>query len=464
MGQKRSKRDTRDSRETTPVMADRPSSSDNTTNASLANHSPTNNNIKTPSASGTRQDTTGTRNRNARTDASGKNHSNMLENWDFRGARSTSPPLESKTFSGMKDSKLKNVAVVKNSTDAVGNTSRKVTEAKKATTDEGRRTERSKSYPENLNDEIISVVVPNKCESAPKRDLKDSKEPKGKQKRKLKALNRKDEKDKKGKTKESTAAKSKDDEGVMSDDSCSDGSSDKSVPEVRIQQPSKEGNRTHQLASASRETADSGSGKDRGKNRKNGTENAGAKPKKGDGQSASSAGRPKSLDVPAKNQNFGQHGKNQNNSNHLESGKTSDMQHPGATSPHAIAAAVMSLALGKNMQAPSKENSFDEHELSKRKAYTKTSSLCTNLSDSPPPTSPTQLSGSSRSSSYSSIVSSDSSNGTEQVKQSGRKGNKLRVKTTKSLPMEGGTSPTWTSAGNTIWNINVINPVRLSHK
>ena len=126
------------------------------------------------------------------------------------------------------------------------------------------------------------------------------------------------------------------------------------------------------------------------------------------------------------------------------------MQHPGATSPHAIAAAVMSLALGKNVQAPSKENSFDEHELSKRKAYTKTSSLCTNLSDSPPPTSPTQLSGSSRSSSYSSIVSSDSSNGTEQVKQSGRKGNKLRVKTTKSLPVEGGTSPTWTSAGNTI--------------
>lgn len=431
MGQKRFKRDTRDSRETTPVMADRPSSSDNTTNAGLANHSPTNNNIKTPAASGTRQDTIGTRNRNTRTDASGKNQLNTLENWDFRG------------------SKLKNVAVAKNTTDAVGNTSRKVAEAKKATTDDSKKTEKSKSYPETLNDEIISIVVPNKCELAPKRDLKDFKEPKGKQKRKLKALNRKDEKDKKEKTKESTTANSKDDEGAMSDDSCSDGSSDKSVPEVRMQQPSKEGNRTHQLASANRETVDSVSGKDKGKNRKNGTENAGGKAKKGDAQSANSAGRPKSLDVPAKNQNVGQHSKNQNNSTHLESGKTSDMQHPGATSPHAIAAAVMSLALGKNMQAPSKENSFDEHELSKRKAYTKTSSLCTNLSDSPPPTSPTQLSGSSRSSSYSSIVSSDSSNGTEQVKQSGRKANKFRVKTTKSLPLESGTSPTWTSAGNT---------------
>ena len=476
VGQKRSKKESRDSRETTPVTADRPSSSDSATAASLSNNLPTNNNIKTPAASATRQETIGTRNRNTRIEMPVKAQSNTVENTDSRSTRSTSPPLESKTGSAVKDSKPKSAAAaVRNTTDTFGSTSRKAAEPKRiehrAVEESKRVEEKNKSYPENVNDEIISVVVPNRYESVPKRDWKDSKEPKGKQKRKTKAVNKKDEKDRKLKMKESATAKSKDDEGVLSDDSCSDGSSDKSVPEVRIQQPSKETNRTRQGSlptdctkhvshpAAAVETVESG--KDRGKNRKNVTENAGSKPKRGEAQSPCSAGRPKTLDVPAKNQNNGQISKNQSNANSPDSVKTSEMRHPGPTSPHAIAAAVMSLALGKNMQASSKENNFDEQELNKRKAYNKSSALSTTLSDSPPPTSPTLLSGSSRSSSYSSIVSSDSSNGAEQVKPPGTKANKSRVKSTKSVPLEGGAGPSWSGAGKTIRNKNkIINTVQ----
>ena len=477
VGQKRSKREQRDSRETTPVTPDRPSSSDSTA-SSLANNLPTNNNIKTTAANATRQETNATRNRNARTELLVKSQLNTVENTDSRGARSTSPPLDSKTFTGVKDSKSKSTTAGRNMTYLVGNTNRKVTESKKneqRVVEESKRAEeKSRAYPENVNDEIISVVIPNKYESLPKKDWKDSKEPKGKQKRKSKAVSKKEEKDKKLKTKENATAKSKDDEGAMSDDSCSDGSSDKSVPEVRIQQPSKETNRARhgslpteaQLMqykdqqsgskpvnhAATVETVDTG--KDRGKSRKNGTENVGGKTKKGEAQSAS--GRPKTLDVPAKNQNNGHASKSQSNPNSPDSGKTSEMRHPGPTSPHAIAAAVMSLALGKNMQASGKENNFDEQELNKRKAYNKASALSTTLSDSPPPTSPTLLSGSSRSSSYSSIVSSDSSNGVEQVKPAGTKGNKSRVMGTKSVPLEGGGGPSWSAAGKVIWPLVIL--------
>lgn len=468
VGQKRSKRETRDSRETTPVTSDRPSSSDSPT-ASLANNLHTNNNIKTTAANTTRQEANGTRSRNTRTEMPVKTQLNTADNTDPRVARSTSPPLESKACAGVKDSKSKSTTTVRNVTDTLGNTNRKMAEPKKNEQRVGeeskRAEEKNKSYPENFNDEIISVVVPNKCDSPPKKDWKDSKELKGKQKRKSKAVSKKEEKDKKSKTKESTAAKSKDEDGAMSDDSCSDGSSDKSVPEVRIQQPTKETNRTrqgslptdaqlisgtkHASQTSAAETVDTG--KDRGKSRRNVTENVGGKSKKGEAQSASGAGRPKTLDVPAKNQNIGHASKNQSNANSPDGGKTSETRHPGPTSPHAIAAAVMSLALGKNMQASSKENNYDEQELNKKKAYTKSSALSTSLSDSPPPTSPTLLSGSSRSSSYSSIVSSDSSNGVEQVKPAGMKGNKSRVKGTKSVPLDGGGGPSWCGTGKATW-------------
>ena len=471
VGQKRSKREARDSRETTPVTSDRPSGNDSTTTG-LANNLPTNNNIKTTATSAARQETNGTRNRNARTEMPLKTQLSTVENTDSRGARSTSPPLENKTFAGVKDSKLKNTTAGRNVTDVTGSTNRRVAETKKTdqrVLEESRRVEeKNRSCPEIFNDEIISVVIPNKYESAPKRDCKDSKETKGKQKRKSKAISKKDEKDKKLKTKESAVVKSKDDEGAASDDSCSDGSSDKSVPEVRIQQPPREVNRTRQgslptdvqllsfreqqssIKPTSHSTAAAAdsvdTGRDRGKSRKNAAEN-GAKCKKGEAQVASSAGRPKTLDVPQKNQN--NNGKNQSNVNSPGGGgKTSEVRHPGPTSPHAIAAAVMSLALGKNMQASSKENNFDEQELSKGKAYTKSPALSNTLSDSPPPTSPTLLSGSSRSSSYSSIVSSDSSNGVEQTKPSGTKANKSRLKGAKSASVDGGGVPSWSGAGN----------------
>lgn len=403
------------------------------------------------------------------------------EGTETGAARSSSHPSESKTCSGGKDNQSKSRCTaesrVKSSTDTTGNTTRKITEPKK--NEESRKTEeKNKSFPEGINDEIISVVIPNRCESAPKRDSKESKEPKGKQKRKTKAIGKREEKDKKVKVKESTAMKGKDEEGGLSDDSGSDGSSDKSTPEVRIQQPSKETNRTRQLGNVPTDThvhlrehqqqqqqhgsaakpvshtgtsAESGDAyKERGKARKTQVAAENAKSKKGEVQAVNGAARPKSLEVPAKGQNSGQVSKSQSSASSPDSLKPSEFRHPGATSPHAIAAAVMSLALGKNMQASSKENNFDEQELNKKKAYTKTSALSPALSDSPPPTSPTMLSGSSRSSSYSSIVSSDSSNGVEQVKPPVVKGNKIRVKSTKSAPLEGGPGPSWSSAGKSI--------------
>jgi len=399
-------------------------------------------------------------------------------------ARSSSLNSESKTWSGGKDSKSRCTAEsrVKSSSDTTGNTIRKITEPKKneqRALEENRKTEeKNKSLPEGINDEIISVVIPNKCESAPKRDSKESKEPKGKQKRKTKAIGKREEKDKKDKAKEITVVKGKDEEGGLSDDSGSDGSSDKSTPEVRIQQPSKETNKTRQPSNASTDahvqlrehqqqqqqhgsgakpvshtaaSAESGDTcKERGKARKTYATADNAKSKKGEAQTVNGAPRPKNLEVPAKGQNSGQVSKSQSSASSPDSLKPSEFRHPGATSPHAIAAAVMSLALGKNMQTSSKENNFDEHELNKRKAYTKTSALSPVLSDSPPPTSPTMLSGSSRSSSYSSIVSSDSSNGVEQVKPPVVKGNKNRIKSTKSAPLEGVAGPSWSSAGQSI--------------
>lgn len=444
---------------------------------SLANNLPTNNNIKNVTASTTRHDNNGHRNRNTRTDIPVKTQSNTVENTEPRVARASSLPLESKPCTGGKDSRSKATvdSRVKSTQDMMGNTTRKVAEPKRneqRAFEESRKAEdKNKSTPEGINDEIISVVIPNKCESVPKRDSKDSKEPKGRQKRKTKAVSKKEEKDKKTKSKETTTVKSKDEEGALSDDSCSDGSSDKSVPEVRIQQPSKETNRTRQSSlptdtqlvhlreqqhgSAARPAshtaatvAESGDTcKDRGKGRKNHATTDNAKSRKGEAQMVNGSARPKSLEVPAKGQNNGHTSKSQSNANSPDGGKPSELRHPGPTSPHAIAAAVMSLALGKNMQGSSKENNFDEQELNKRKAYTKTSALAPVLSDSPPPTSPTMLSGSSRSSSYSSIVSSDSSNGAEQVKSPVVKGNKTRVKGTKSVPLEGGAGPSWPSVG-----------------
>ena len=482
VGQKKTRRDQqRDSRETTPVTTDRSSSSESVT-TSLTNSLPTNNNIKTVTASTTRQENNGTRNRNMRTEITVKTQSNTAENTDTRGARASSLPLESKTCSAGKDSKGKGTAEnrVKSPTETVGSTTRKVAEPKKyeqRVCEESRRKEdKNKSIPEGLNDEIISVVIPNKCESAHRRDLKDFKESKGKQKRKTKAISKREEKDKKVKAKESSAVKGRDDEGALSDDSCSDGSSDKSVPEVKIQQPSKDSNRTrhgslptdtqlvqlkeqHQnSAKHANHTAESAqdTSRDRGKGRKNHVtaDNANSKGRK-ETQSANGTARPKSLEVPGKGQYNGHNSKSQSNPSSPDSGKQSEMRHHGPTSPHAIAAAVVSLALGKNMQASSKENNFDEQELNKRKAYTKSSALSPVLSDSPPPTSPTLLSGSSRSSSYSSIVSSDSSNGVEHVKPSVVKGNKSRVKSTKSVPLEGGAGPSWSSAGKGLLNSHI---------
>ena len=74
-----------------------------------------------------------------------------------------------------------------------------------------------------------------------RKNLKESRN----EKSKLSARERRAE-DKKLKAKEITVVKGKDEKGGLSDDSGSDGSSDRSTPEVRIQQQSKETNRTRQ--------------------------------------------------------------------------------------------------------------------------------------------------------------------------------------------------------------------------
>lgn len=185
-----------------------------------------------------------------------------LESTEPGVAKSSGLSGESKTCSGGKDNHSKSKCIaenrVKNSTDTTGTTTRKITEPKKTEQrafEESRKgEEKNKSLPEGINDEIISVVIPNKCEAATKRDSKESREPKGKQKRKIKAISKREEKDKKAKAKETTEVKGKDEEGGLSDDSGSDGSSDKSTPEVRIQQPSKETNRTRQPGSLPTDT------------------------------------------------------------------------------------------------------------------------------------------------------------------------------------------------------------------
>ena len=431
------------------------------------NNSPTNNNIKTTTASGTRHETNAMRSRSTKGEVSIKTAASSLEQAVSKGRRSNFPPLETKTLQVARDSKSKSAASIRVVTDVSGNSNRKITELKKAEqrlVEETRKSEgKNRSYPESLDDEIISVVIPNKCDSAFKKDLKDTRETKGKQKRKLKAVSKKEEKDKSPKIKGNVAAKSKDEEGTLSDDSCSDGSSDRCAPEVRTQQFTKVVNRTRQgslpniqLVSSkepqtnSKPTAEVvDSGKDKGKRTKTAAvETTGGKAEKGEVQLASGSGRPRNLEVSLKNQSTAS--KQSSNVNSPDTAKASEMkQHPGATSPHAIAAAVMSLALGKNTQASSKQNSFDEQDLSKCKAYTKIPALTSTLSsDSSSPAPSSLSSGSSRSSSYSSMVSNESSSGGGQAKAAGAKGSNVRVKGTKSIPLDGGQVPPWTTSGN----------------
>lgn len=468
VGPKRPKRETHDIREATPVTSDNRTSASESALTSLADNSPTNNNNKTGLASGTRQETSGMRNRTTKSEISIRTPPSP-EYSESRGVRSSCPSLDSKTLPSARDSRSKSAATaVRTVTDEPVNTNQKLTELRKVehrAVEETRKTEgKNRSCPENLNDEIISVVIPNKHESASRKDIKEAK---GKQKRKVKAMSKKEEKDKKTKIKDSMAVKSRDDEGALSDDSCSDGSSDKSVPEGRTQQLAKEVNRTRQgslpniqLVSCKEQqasakpnsqlpTADVADiGRERGRRGKIATETVVSKSKKAEAQFVSGSGRPKSLELPLKFQSNAS--KSQNNANNPGGiGKANEIgDAAGATSPHAIAAAVMTLALGKNMQASSKENNFDDTELTKCKAYTKSPALSTTLpSDSPPPTSSTLLSGSSRSSSYSSIVSSDSTSGGEQVKAAGTKGTKARVKGTNSVPLASGSVPSWSASG-----------------
>ena len=147
VSQKRTRRDQqRESRETTPVSSERPSSCDSVT-TSLANTLPTNNNIKTVTASTSRQENNGMRNRNTRTEvAAVKIQPNATENADTRAIKASSLPLEIKTCSVGKDNKPKGTVDNrgKGLAETVANITRKVVEPKKSeqrVCEENRKTE-----------------------------------------------------------------------------------------------------------------------------------------------------------------------------------------------------------------------------------------------------------------------------------------------------------------------------------
>ena len=274
------------------------------------------------------------------------------------------------------------------------------------------------------NEEARSVALEEKCkisnlhelevENVIKNDLskKESKD-KSKVKKKTKANRREDkEREKRGKDKNS----SKQLDRVESEDSGSDSSSEKNVPEVKFQQLSKSDKKPRRsslpsLISNSKlsnvnETQDP---QIKSKNRKN-----------------PSDGKKTKADV--------QPPKSKNPENANKKGSAANLvADTRSESTHSIATAV-SLALEKSLQTACKENNYDELERSmKKKTFQKTSNLSPHLRDSPPPISPTSLSGSSRSSSYSSIVSSDSASSTPDHTKG--KGGKARVISSRSLPL-----------------------------
>ncbi|XP_031564277.1 transmembrane protein 131-like [Actinia tenebrosa] len=260
-----------------------------------------------------------------------------------------------------------------------------------------------------------------------KREFKDVK---SKSKKKAKALNKREDKDSRSRIKERGGFRqSGEDEGGCSDDSGSEPMLDKMTLDVRMDQLNE--NRQQRRGSFPNDSSNStprepvirsnSTQDNKSRARKNQVSltgnNVTYKGKKNDNQAG---GKSKALDLAFKS-------KDRITALQMES---HDL---GPTSPHAIAAAVMS-QLEKSLQTSSNDNSYEEDE-GKKRAFTKMIGSTNHLTDSPPSISPTNLSGSSRSSSYSSIVSDGSSSGSDQGKGSIAQALKQRLKPLRSMPL-----------------------------
>ena len=408
---KRSKKDTRDSKDTT--SQEKPSTGDHGA-AGSGSTLPINNNVnKNPSSSSSRQpESAANRTRtNTRLSQSSNDSSDKNSKHDTSDTRNSPPSKEAKLQRNSSDNRSRNIELSSSAASS------------RKTSDSTVRKLEPKS------NEVRNVISEEKCKVSNLHELEDENfirndsskremKEKGKSKKKTKASRREErEREKRGRDKNT----SKQQDRGESEDSGSDSSSEKIVPEVKIQQLSKSEKKSRRNSLPSVITV---SGKS--SNTSSETQDSNTKPKN------------------RKNQSDGKKSKTEAQSSKAKSADGVNKKGPAAnlvaearverahTSPHAIATAI-SLALEKTLQTTSKENSYDEWEGGNRKkAISKATALSPRLTDSPPPISPTNLSGSSRSSSYSSIVSSDStSSAPDQNKGKG----KARVINSKSMPL-----------------------------
>ena len=385
---------------------ERPSSTEPTSTGTIAAPSSTNNNINKT----TRQDN---RNRSLKADTTGKHSNSCLD-----ASKKPSPSSHDNKSRNTQDRGTKD-----------SNGSRRTSEYNRAY-------ERDYKTPvaqiEELRQSIASVqeMETENCSyfvDSCKREFKDVK---SKSKKKSKTLGKRDDKDLKTKNKEGGGARhSGEDEGGCSDDSGSEQMLDKMTLDVRMDQL----NENRQQRRGSFPNDSSSSTQREPGNRANGMQDCKTKARKNQvvptGNDVASKGKKHDNQTSGKSKALDLAFKSKDRVTALQV-ESRDL---GPTSPHAIAAAVMS-QLEKSLQTSSNDNSYEEDE-GKKRGFTKTIGSSNHLSDSPPPISPTNLSGSSRSSSYSSIVSDGSSSGSDQAKGSIAKALKQRLKPSRSMPL-----------------------------
>lgn len=451
VGTRRPKKDTNEVKDPSSVTEKRSPAEPSPTTTSSASSSVNNNVNKHLNAATARQDTSNrsksaktetVKNANEPSDRRGRTGSTSSDSLD--NVRRSSPVTKERKAKSSQENRVKSMP---ETSVSQANTVRKPPDGKKmeAKATELKETKITEDRISPSSAAVTEAVVDGPCSARFEgSNKKENRETKGKLKKKSKAAARKEEKEQKqllrvkGNTKQQLQRQQqieREEETTLSDGSASDDSSEKSLPEVKIQKPVSENKRSRAekepvSKAATHEPQENG----KAKNRKNhNTTNA----KKQATETQPTATRPKILEVAS--------GKSKTATND----SPDEVRGFGATSPHAIAAAVISLSLEKSMQTCGRENNFDEQEGSKKKAYTKNvAALTPTLSDSTPPMSPTNLSGSSRSSSYSSIVSSDGSPASEQNRLANGKSGKAKVKATSSVPLAGRSSQSPFSLGN----------------
>lgn len=407
---KRSKKDAKDSKDTT--QTERPTTGDQVATNPAPTALPINNNVsKNSSSSSTRPpESVGNRTRT--------------------NSRLTQPSIDSSNDKRVESSDTRKFPPVQEEKRLRKNSceNRERNSDLSSSASVGRRTSDTvvKKLEFKLTEAAGSVVAEEKCklsnlnelevEIISKSDLgkKESRE-KGKAKKKTKA-SRREEREREKRSKDKNSSKQQD--RVESEDSGSDSSSEKYIQEVKNQQLARSEKKSRRsslpsLISNSNKLSNVSVGE---------TQDSISKPKNRKNQSEGKKAKSDTQPSKAKNPE----------SISKKGSQASVVADTRAESAHSIATAV-SLALEKSLQTACKENTYDEPESSiKKKVFPKGSNLSPRLRDSPPPVSPTSLSGSSRSSSYSSIVSSDSASSTpDHTKGKG----KPRVISSKSLPL-----------------------------